>query len=344
MSRLGTLLKSNIQRQPVDTSAEGLVKTSFQQPDFPISFTIEPAVDGFDLVAWSAANRELIAKLLLAHRAILFRNCGITTASRFHAFITATSSGELLEYRDRSTPRRAIEGGIYTSTEYPAEHPIALHNEGTYWVRRPLKIYFCCVLASTSGGETPIADVRRVLQRIAPTAVERFRQKQVLYVRNYNDGFGLPWQAVFQTDDKDCVETYCRQNWIEFEWKSGGRLRTRQLRPAVVNHPVTGEPVWFNHAAFFHVSSLNREVRETLLRDFGEQELPYNTYYGDGSEIEPDVLDEIRAAYRDETVAFSWREGDVMLVDNMSVAHGRNPYSGPRQILAGMSEPFDIKF
>jgi alpha-ketoglutarate-dependent taurine dioxygenase len=339
VTKLGSLLKSGIRRQAVDIGADALVQITVPDAAPPIPCVIEPAVADFDLVAWAAANRAQVAELLQTHRALLFRNGGISTPARFQAFVAATSSGELLEYVDRSTPRREVETRVYTSTEYPAEEAIALHNEGTYWLRWPLKIYFCCIQPPDEGGETPIADTRAVLRRLPDAVVERFRERQVLYVRNYNDGCGLPWQSVFQTDDPAAVEDHCRRNRIEVEWKSGGRLRTRQRRKAIATHPVTQEPVWFNHAAFFHVSSLAPDVRDALLRDFGEDGLPYNTYYGDGSPIEPDALEAMRAAYQAERVAFPWRRGDVLLLDNMSVAHARNPYRGPRQILASMVEP-----
>ena len=180
--------------------------------------------------------------------------------------------------------------------------------------------------------------MRRVYGRIDPAIRERFIQKQMMLVRNYNDGFGLTWQEVFQTQAHSEVEDYCRKNRIEYEWKDGDRLKTRQVRPAVRKHPLTGEPVWFNHAAFFHVTSLEPSVQAALLSDFGEEGLPYNTYYGDGTSIEPAAIDQIRAAYADEQVAFAWRSGDIMLLDNMSVAHGREPYTGEREILVSMTE------
>jgi hypothetical protein len=69
---------------------------------------------------------------------------------------------------------------------------------------------------------------------------------------------------------------------------------------------------------------------------------PYaNTYYGDGSPIEPKVLDQLRAAYNAETVSFPWQKGDLLMLDNMLVAHGRSPFVGPRQILVGMAELVD---
>jgi len=164
-----------------------------------------------------------------------------------------------------------------------------------------------------------------------------------MYVRNFGDGFGLPWQAVFQTTEKAVVEVFCRTNNIEFEWKAGDRLRTRQIRSTIAKHPLTGELVWFNHAAFFHVSTLEPTIRSALLAEFGEENLPHNTYYGDGSPIEPAVLDEIRQSYIQETTIFPWLTGDILILDNMLTAHGRMPFIGSRKVLVGMAEPFSNK-
>jgi alpha-ketoglutarate-dependent taurine dioxygenase len=77
------------------------------------------------------------------------------------------------------------------------------------------------------------------------------------------------------------------------------------------------------------------------LETFAEEDLPFNTYYGDGSPIESWILDEFRDAYQQEKIAFTWQEGDILLLDNMSVCHGRAPYSGERKILVGMADPFN---
>jgi hypothetical protein len=102
---------------------------------------------------------------------------------------------------------------------------------------------------------------------------------------------------------------------------------------------VTGERTWFNHAHFFHVSSLPSEVSEGLLAAVDPEDLPYNTYYGDGSPIEPETLDEIRSVLAAETTGFDWEPGDVLLVENMITAHAREPFEGPRRILAAMADP-----
>jgi alpha-ketoglutarate-dependent taurine dioxygenase len=115
-------------------------------------------------------------------------------------------------------------------------------------------------------------------------------------------------------------------------------LRTRQIRPAIRVHPVSGRPVWFNHGAFFHITSLEPEVQEALLVSYTEEGLPYNTYFGDGSPIDPKVVAHIREAYAAEKRIFQWQPGDVMLLDNMTVAHAREPYVGERHVIVAMTE------
>ncbi len=325
-------------RQAVRVSTAELVKTA-PMGDHPLPLVVQPATEGVDLLTWAREHHDEIDKWLMQHGGLLFRGFGPQTSASFEAFAIATSEGGLMTYRDRSTPRLARGTNVYTSTIYPSEERINLHNEGTYWVTWPLKIFFCCTRAADEGGATPIANVARVYGRIDPDVRARFEEKGVMYVRNYNDGFGLPWQEVYQTESRDEVEAYCRQNEIAFEWKDGDRLRTRQVRPAVRTHPHTGEKVWFNHAAFFHVSAREPEIRRRLVETFGEDGLPYNTYYGDGTPIADETVAHLFEAYEAETYAFPWQEGDIMMLNNMTVAHAREPYKGEREVLAAMTEP-----
>jgi alpha-ketoglutarate-dependent taurine dioxygenase len=298
-----------------------------------------PVTSGVDLIAWAESDRERIRSILTRHGAILFRGFGIRSAVAFEKFITAVSE-QPLPYLERSSPRTQIAGKIYSSTEYPAAQAIFLHCENSYQKTWPLKIFFCCESPAEQGGETPIADTRRILERIDPSVRDKFAEKGVTYVRNFGMGLGLSWQTVFQTQDPRLVEQYCADAGIEYSWGSADRLRVRQVRKAIHVHPSTGEAVWFNHAVFFHVSTLDPETRKFLSSSLSEEDLPSNTYYGDGSKIEPEVLDHLRGIYRDETVSFPWRQGDVLMLDNMLASHGRTPYRGARKILVGMTEPF----
>ncbi|MFN2513869.1 MAG: TauD/TfdA family dioxygenase, partial [Pyrinomonadaceae bacterium] len=338
--RKGSKLRKLMSVAPkaVSVVQEKLVQTNYLSPGQSYPLVIQPDTESINLVTWAGSNKEFLENELLKHGALLFRGFELGSDSGFEQFIAAIS-GQLLEYSYRSTPRTQVSGRIYTSTEYPPDQSIPLHNEMSYSSSWPMKIWFLCVKSAAEGGETPIADSRKIYKRISPKIRERFENKGVMYVRNYGDGLDLTWQNVFQTENKSDVEAFCRQAGIEFEWTSNNRLRTRQLCQAVARHPKVGEMVWFNQAHLFHVSSLESDISESLQSSFGSDNLPRNAYYGDGSPIEDDVLDEIRDVYRHEQAVFRWQEGDILMLDNMLMAHGRKPFVGARNVLVGMAEP-----
>jgi alpha-ketoglutarate-dependent taurine dioxygenase len=307
-------------------------------PGSSLPIALTAVVPDVRLHEWAAEHWAEVEPLLLSQGALLFRGFHVDSAPSLDRFVAATSSGAL-PYEERSSPRSQVEGNVYTSTDHPPEYSIFLHNEQSYNLRFPLRLYFSCVTPAREGGETPIADSRRIFRRLDPALRARFIDRKYLYVRNFDGRLGLSWQVAFQTTDRACVEGYCRRNGISFEWCDGDRLRTRQVREPVARHPVTGELTWFNHATFFHVSTLPDAARHALQATLAEEDLPNNTYYGDGAPIEPSVLEALRAAYVAEAVSFPWRTGDLLLLDNVLTAHGRSPFVGPRLTLAAMYDP-----
>ncbi|HEY6121540.1 MAG TPA: TauD/TfdA family dioxygenase [Pyrinomonadaceae bacterium] len=321
-------------RKNITLSQSKLVREGFVGQEGKLPLVMEPAVEGLSLVDWSTSNRQHLEQELLRYGAILFRGFKVNTVDEFEEFMKSLV-GELLDYSYRSTPRTQVSGRIYTSTEYPAHQTIPLHNEMSYTRQWPTIIGFYCVQPAEEGGETPIADSRKVFQRIDSSIRDRFAERNVCYVRNYGDAMDLSWQNVFQTDDRAVVESFCRQAGIEFQWKGDERLRTSHICQAVAQHPRTGEFVWFNQAHLFHVSSLKSEIRDSLLK-FSGDEPPRNAYYGDGQPINESDLDKIRSAYEEEAVVFPWQQRDVLVLDNMLTAHGRMPFRGARRIVVGM--------
>ena len=327
------------QRKAVGVAQGAHVRSRYLQPGQTLPLVIEPGVEGVNLMSWAKANKQLIETQLLKYGAILFRGFSLNSVDHFERLASAMT-GELMKYRERSSPRSQVGDRVYTSTDYPAEQSIFPHNEHSYSRTIPLRLFFFCLVPAQQGGETPIGDCRKIFDRIDPHIREQFARKKYMYVRNFGDGFGLAWQTAFQTTDRTRVETYCRANDIEFQWKEDDRLRTSQVRPAIARHPRTGEMVWFNHATFFHVSTLEPQIRDGLLAQFEIEGLPNNTYYGDGSPIEPAVLDELRRAYQQEMVAFPWQQGDLLMLDNMLTSHSRKPFVGPRKILFAMGDTY----
>lgn len=293
-------------------------------------------IDANGVNSWLADNADHVKRLFKSNGALLIRGLPIQGSKKLERVLTTFFDNSLLEYNYRSTPRTKMRGRIYTSSEYHPEETIGLHNENAYSNDWAMKIAFYCVKPSEQGGATPIADSRKIYDSIPSEIRDKFEQKKLMYVRNYGD-IDLSWTEVFQTDDKAVVEEYCQNNHIEFEWKGENGLRTRQKANATYVHPLTGENVWFNQAHLFHISSLKPENRESMENTFKKEDLPRNVYYADGEEIECDDLAVIRNIYLKNKIIFDWHEGDLLLLDNMLYAHGREPYEGNRRVLVGMS-------
>jgi alpha-ketoglutarate-dependent taurine dioxygenase len=289
-----------------------------------------------DLAEWAGTAREFLEARLLQHGAILLRGFGVESVGDFERFASTLCPELFGEYGD--LPREELGGKVYGSTPYPSDQTILFHNESSHMHRWPMKIWFFCVQAARSGGETPIVDCRLVYERLDAGVRRRFLEKGLMYVRHYTEGLDVSWQSFFGTSDRRAVEEYCRKASIDFEWTPGDGLKTRQICPAVVRHPLTGETVFFNQIQLHHVSCLDPAVRESLVSMMGEADLPRNVYYGDGSAIPDDVVEGVLAVYRSSAASFPWLPGDVLMVNNMLVAHSRNPYVGPRKIVVAMGE------
>ncbi|MBD0257036.1 MAG: amino acid adenylation domain-containing protein, partial [Cytophagales bacterium] len=327
----------SVEKRTVNIQKRPLVSTAFTAGGQSYPLVVEPAAEGLVLHEWVKGNQEWVKTHLLRHGAILFRNFPIHSTAPFQEFVQSVSD-QRMEYFNRTSPRSRVEDKLYTSTDYPSDQTINMHNELSYSHSWPMQIIFFCLRPAQAGGETPIADSRRVLEALPHAVKEKFREKGVLYVRNMSQDIGLSWRDVYQTDDPGRVEAYCRTYGIGFEWGADDHLRISWKRPAILNHPVSGEPVWFNHGFFYNIGSMDSSVKD-LFKNM--HSIPFSTYYGDGEEIEPGVIEGIRLAYEGAKAAFTWRQGDILLLDNMLMAHGRNPFVGERKIVVAMNEPFE---
>jgi len=280
---------------------------------------------------------QVVEKHLLSAGGVLFRGFEAEEEGAFKTFARSFGS-PLLNYEFASTPRTELDEGVYTTTEYPAHQSIPLHNEQAYTLNWPMKIWFHCITPAATEGETPIADSRQIFNKIDPRIRQIFESKKLKYVRNYGNGLDLPWEKVFATEDKREVERFCLAHNMHFEWKEDGELRTSQVCQGVAQHPVTKEHVWFNQAHLFHVSNLESHIRETLLSVVDEEDLPRNVYYGNGDAIEDSILSEIRGVLDECTIKFPWQKGDILMLDNMLVAHSRSRFTGDRKVVVAMAE------
>ncbi|MEA5510835.1 TauD/TfdA family dioxygenase [Crocosphaera sp. UHCC 0190] len=289
-------------------------------------------------VEWINNHRESLNQVLMELGALLLRGFKCNSAEDFES-VCKTFSPELLNYIGGGSPRTIVKNRVYTSTHYPAQQHIMLHNECSYLKKMPSILFFFCQQPPTDRGETPIGDMRRVLEKISPDIRDKFAEKGVTYISNLHGGkgFNRSWQETFQTDDRSKVEQILTADGYDYQWKADGGLQTSLTCPGIRNHPITGKAYWGNQAINWHPHEFDAKQRQLLLSLYGENGLPKNARYGDGTPISDQEIDHIREVLLSEEVVFNWQQGDILICDNQAIAHGRQPFTGERKILVSMA-------
>jgi Taurine catabolism dioxygenase TauD, TfdA family len=325
-----------------DLSSDLLVtrRPFHEKGDQVLPLLITPAVKDVNLIEWMNKHKEEFETDLVRYGGILLRGFDVASAADFNNFMKCFNT-DPLPYMFRSSPREELDKSIkniYLSTSYPNERSINMHNESSYSRVWGKKIIFCCIQPAEEGGETPLADSRRVLKDISPGLVNKFRTKGVKYRRYLMPDLGMPWQEVFQTNDRAVAEDICRKNNIHYKFVDNYALILEWVKPAVYRHPVSGEETWFNHVFFFNKYSRYEEMGLSHDDFVPEECLTSDTFFGDGSVISYAEYAEIKRAYQKNLIVFPYQKGDIVFLDNMLSSHGRNPYKGNRVIATAIIE------
>lgn len=323
-------------------------------PNTPPLF-IEPVATAFSdidsFTNWLRVHRPQLDELLVLHGAIVFRGFPVASSRDFNAVVSEYDqfSGN---YKGGATPRAQIEDKVYEATQIAGPLKIGLHQEMAYIARGPAKIAFFCRKKAEHGGETTIGDMRRITQILPSELRHKLETHGMLGVRNFapptTDGVESAgdhpdlrsWNFAFYADTKEQVEEECRAKDMEAIWRKDGGLAVRNHMPAFATHPVTGQSIY---RSVLHTGNVLRmadgistqeatRLNARLEAMFATQEIRTGFYLGDGSELSADEFMTLRRTFDAAEIAWTWHEGDVLLVDNLLTAHGRMPYSGSRDV------------
>ncbi|MEV6133405.1 TauD/TfdA family dioxygenase [Streptomyces violaceusniger] len=311
------------------------------EPGAPATVRAPELTDAAEARAWLAAVHGELRAGLHTHGAVYVRGLPVHSVADF-ALVRDELIPSRTPYREKATPRSDYGADVFSSTDLPAAQRIRMHNENSYTLTFPGLLLFGCLTAPDHGGATAVADCREVLRNIPEELVARMRAGGWTLNRSYSEHLSIDWRTAFAAGSGRAVERYCEEHLISCAWQADGTLRTTQLRPGIIRHPRTGDEVWFNHLAFWNAFSLDEDVRETLLSECGPAALPFNTGFGDGAPPTAEDIDALNHAYDKATVRRTWRPGDLLLVDNILAAHGRDAFRGDRKIVVAMGEPVEL--
>lgn len=308
-------------------------------------------LDGF--IAWARENLEAIEALLTLHGGLVFRGFAVRGAEDFSRFVRLFDSFAT-GYVGGANVRRELAEEVYEASQYAAPLKLPLHQEMAYAQDYPGRAVFFCRKPAERGGETIICDMRQLTRDLPEPLREKLEAGGVSNVRNFTaprtDGGEeratehpdqKSWKTGFFTDDRREVEEICGERGMKPVWHEDGSLTVTVEFDAFTPHPVTGERIYRSniHLDLYsdrELAKLPREVREPIQEMFGNQVIKSGIYLGDGTELSDEEIDIFTSLFDRHEVSWLWQPGDIMLLDNLLTAHGRNPYEGTRDVQVGL--------
>jgi alpha-ketoglutarate-dependent taurine dioxygenase len=292
----------------------------------------------------SGLDREEVAALFREHGALLFRGFG-ASREEFLAF-TEGYSRDFSRYQGGFFRDRQPVGGndtLLTVTGSQEGFAIPLHGEMYYTARQPRLLWFYCERPAAQGGETTLADGEEVFAALSPRAQDLFTGTRISYRRHLPDGL---WQQAFQTTDLAEVERYCREHDTRMTHDpTTGGVSTEHLAWAVIPGRGDRRDTFINNVVSLYLGelSLKRGTAAETIRGLSGGSLsgpsfPIVVRMEGGAPVPGAVIKEILAINQRCAVALPWSAGDVVMVDNTRVLHGRLAYSGERNVYVRLGE------
>lgn len=280
------------------------------------------------------ARRQQLGQQAAQYGVVLFRGLPLRGAEDFDAFIEAFGYRSFPYDESLSNAVRLKRTQrVFTANEAPPDVVIQLHHEMAQTPIFPSKLFFFCEQPAERRGATSMmrSDVfwERLLKE-CPDFARDCEEKGLIYSHimpaesDLKSGMGRSWQSTLGAGSRDAAEERLRQLKYTWQWQADGLRVTTPVLPAV-RQLSSGRKSFFNQLlAASQGWKDSRNDPENAIR------------FGDGSRLDRAAV--LRAADMAEELTFDlvWQRGDVALVDNFVVMHGRRAYQGTRKVLASL--------
>lgn len=288
-----------------------------------------------NLAAYIGAEKPGVDAQLVDKGAVLFRGFDVPDAQAFDAAVKAYGEPGFTYAESLSNAVRVnVTERVFTANEAPPGTTIYLHHEMAQTPLYPGKLFFYCEIAPETGGATPLCRsdlLFEELERRDPDRAQALEQRGVRYANvmpgadDASSGQGRSWRSTLGVETQDAAEARLSALGYEWEWREDDSLRaTTPVLPAVRDLG-DGRKSFFNQliAAYCGWSDSRNDPARAVT-------------FGDGEPITGEDMFAAIAISGELTYDHAWQAGDVVLVDNYSVMHGRKPFEGKRRVLASL--------
>ena len=289
--------------------------------------------------AWLKDHRAVLDRLIEEQGVIVLRGFPAETSADFSKFGEAFPAFDG-NYQGGAAARRALDKGVYEATQRTGDQTIYIHQEMFYVRDYPPRIGFFARKVADEGGETIIADMAKMTRNLPPAIREKLENHGVLVIRNFAAPTGSNvetrlmdrrgWDFAFYSDSKDEVNEVCRHRGMEPHWHDDGSLTVKSHLPAFVKHPATGEEFYRTALHTNARTKADRAGNEEAEQLLASQKIPSAMVLGNGEPLSDEEELALAEVIDDATIFWKWQQGDIMILDNLKIGHGRNPFVGER--------------
>ena len=285
--------------------------------------------------AFLRANKQAVDAALADAGALLFRGFDVAGPEDFDASVEGYGEpGFTYEDSLSNAVRTNVTPRVFTANEAPPTTEIFLHHEMAQTPLYPSKLFFYCEIAAPVGGATPLCRSDWVLERLtteAPVFVARVEEHGVRYTNvmpgsdDAGSGQGRSWRSTLSVADQAGAEARLAQLGYRWEWQADGALRATTPALDAVRLLPDGRRTFFNQliAAFRGWADSRNDPNRAIT-------------FGNGTPITSEDMAPAIAIADELTYDLAWQAGDVALLDNFTVMHGRRPFEGKRRVLASL--------
>ncbi|MDQ1018914.1 TauD/TfdA family dioxygenase [Streptomyces afghaniensis] len=209
-------------------------------------------------------------------------------------------------------PARTFYGDVAQNVDSGVD-ALGLHIENGATPSPPDLLWFHCVRAASRGSRTTVCDGQRVWDRLGPDDRALFGDRQVVYSRRVSEEHWRPFIAFSLNDGRGAAEV----TPDDLRHLPGTESTT------VTEHADGSITYAYRTYAAHTTRWSDRMAWANSIFGPSYNYEPPDIRFADGGEIPSDALDRLRKVTEDVTEEIDWRDGDVVLIDNSRVMHGR---------------------
>ena len=279
-------------------------------------------------------SRKQLDKELSEHGYALFRTEHPFDENQIAELIGGKNN--LINYKHGLNARNRISHSFFSYvTSWSQKEEILPHNELSHHTEFPKYVCFMCKQPAQHGGETTIYDCEQAFKNLSSTCQQEIRGRNVVFVRKHveqrdHEEYDSSWQDISARSSQDAIAHWenlgytCLLYQEDYKGTPINVLETQLERPFVyhyqgrtcLNASVVGA------AAYWY-----RQV-------MGDKKPQISLQWSDRKPLPEKLLHEMEEAVKLARIFYfdRWRENDLLILDNLRVAHGRLPFLGDRLV------------